>query len=175
MTILTHRLPISLFLSLATAAITACAAVSEMPTYPSLLIQSLEYPNACTDAKKTALKNIIVASNAQNASDAWILIETVLCAPNDEPGQNYLLARLPKKLNLMSSHTGSKDLVMPLEGNRELAKSLLANAKAWNAYARIKPRNIDLNFAVDEACNKGIYMAFAEGKWMITGVGEGCD
>lgn len=121
------------------------------------------------------MKEVIMISKAKDASDAWTLVETLLCAPNDESSQNFLLSRLPKKLKLMSSHTGSRDLVKPLEGNRELAESLLASAKAWNAYVRIKPEIIDLNYAVDEACNKGIYMAFAEGKWMITGVGQGCD
>jgi hypothetical protein len=147
--------------------------------YPSLKMQGEIYLNACLEDKKTMLKKNMLELKYPDEEKAWKLIDTILCADNNEISRSYVKNLIPDKLR-KADLTGVKPKIKLLQKNEDLINKLLASGKAWNPSVqinedKINEKEIVLQYFANEACVKGLKIKHMVNKWILYEISEACD
>jgi hypothetical protein len=146
--------------------------------YPSLIMQGGTYLNACLNNEKAELKKNVLKLKWPNQDKAWKLIETVLCANNNEISRSYISDLVPNKLR-RKDLTDAKPKIMFVRKNEELINKLLALRNAWSPNVRKHETNlyqgIVLQYFSNEACVKELTLRHVKDKWKLYEISETCD
>jgi hypothetical protein len=137
------------------------------------------YLNACLDDEKNILKRNIRELRYPDEEKAWKLIDTVLCADNNELSRSYVKNLIPGKLR-KADLTGVKPKIKLVPKNEVLINKLLASGKAWSPSvqineAKLNESGIVLQYFANEACVKELKIKHIVNKWILYEISETCD
>jgi len=149
-------------------------ATSGTDQYPDLEMHGLTYLNACPPAMRGNLRDTLLRKQVEDPDQAWQAIETILCAPDNESSRRGIASFIPEKVLVESEGTGQQPCsnMMPRD---EVISYLLESGEAWDADIRVEPDEIALNYFPNEACSKSVKLTYANSRWSVKWVGEGCD
>lgn len=147
--------------------------------HPSLTMQGETYLNACLDDEKNMLKRDLQELRYPDEEKAWKLIDTILCADNNEFSRSYIKNLILDKLRREDS-TGTKPRIKLMPKNDDVINKVLASGKAWSPSVRISEVNVNqkeivLRYFPNEACIKDIKIRHVKNKWILYEVAEACD
>jgi hypothetical protein len=145
----------------------ACAQKAA-PALRILKVQGEEYASACTPQNKSALQ-------AQLTTDAWPLVETLLCEKKSASSRAYIADHINKTVKRASTSTGSPDTSSKAVVNAALIDSLLSEGEAWDADLTVTDKEIVVKYMPNEACIRGRTLQLNQSKWKITALDEACD
>ena len=142
----------------------------------TLEVHGVEYANACTpNGRKALRKSVWRVAGGRDASGAWRLVETLLCATDSKASRRYLTSLLPPKIRFKSSGTGQDDTSELIRRDGELIESLLAKGEAWNAIISSESTEIILSYYPNEACISSRTLNFTNKRWRLVEMSEACD
>lgn len=100
----------------------------------SLSMHGDEYQNSCSPSQKSLLQNSLYKENIPNKSEAWELLDLLLCAPSTNKNVNKVLRSAKSKIKVEDEASGdpSPDFNF-VNVNLQFIESLLAKGKAWNS------------------------------------------
>jgi hypothetical protein len=175
MTYLSDRSDIRILLFISSCAALSCSASDDMNKYPTLTMHGESYANACAPEQKKGLQDAVLASTVQDAAQAWLAVDAILCAPNNNVNRKHVENLVPQKVRETVQSTGEKPTSKMVPRSDELVTSLIAGGKAWRARIRTEPSKVVLLYFADEACVKDRRLNYINFKWSVYEVGESCD
>ena len=142
----------------------------------TLTVHGVEYANACTpDGRKALRKSVWRVAGGRDASGAWRLVETLLCAPDSKASRRYLTGVLPAEVRSVSSGTGQDEISESVRRNGRLIEALLAEGEAWHATVESASTEISLSYYPNEACINTRTLSFVNRRWRLLKISEACD
>ena len=142
-----------------------------------LLLQKLpeagEKPSACAATGKSALRAQL--SKSPSASEAWSLTELLLCGAKTPANSAYLRNRMPDKITVSNSDTGSEDQKASVKVDAQLIDTLLGSGEANDAELRVEDNELVLQYWPNEACVNGRTLRYAKGRWRLVAISDACD
>ena len=142
----------------------------------TLDVHGVEYANACTPDGRTALrKSVWRVARGRDASGAWRLVETLLCAPDTKAGRRYLNSVLAGEVRSLSWGTGQDEISESVRRDGRLIEALLAEGEAWHATVESESTKISLNYYPNEACINTRTLSFVNRRWRLVKISEACD
>jgi hypothetical protein len=136
------------------------------------------YPNACLPKQLNKLKNTIETNkfNRLNASKAWPLINTLLCAQAKEANIDFVLKNLSSKVSVEeTAATGGTTKPKLIPRTKELADSLMAKGFTWDASIASSKNSIRVNYLSDGTCGKSFRLKLISNTWTLVSSSEICD
>lgn len=152
-----------------------CSASEFSVEYPNLIMHGETYSNACEAGNQEELRSVLFKNEVKAPTQAWKLINVILCSPNDVKNRAYVTQMVQKKLRMKVESTGERPDVKTVDRNEELVDDLLAAGRAWQASIRVEPGRISLQYFANEACVEAIAFSFRNGKWLVNEFGVACD
>lgn len=142
----------------------------------TLDVQGVEYANACTPAGRRSLrKSVWRVAGGRDASGAWRLVETLLCAPDSKANRRYLTSVLPAEIRSVSWGTGQDEISESVRRDARLIGALLAEGEAWQATVKSESTEVAVSYYPDEACIKTRTLSFINRRWHLVKITEACD
>ena len=157
---------------------TGLAHVQERPAgiKKTLDVHGVKYANACTtDARKALRKSVWRVAGGRDASGAWRLVETLLCAPDSKASRRYLTGVLPAQIRSVSWGTGQDEISKSVRRDGRLIEALLAKGEAWDATVKSESTEVSLSYYPNEACIKTRTLRFVNRRWRLVKISEACD
>ncbi|MCO4856577.1 hypothetical protein MKD49_08795 [Herbaspirillum sp. WGmk3] len=154
-------------LGIATALLLASATKVEQ-SFPPLEVQGTTYQNACTAPERSELRREL-------PHEAHELIETLLCASKTPARKAYLKQHVTPNVNAEYSGSGQEDIQEVLQVDDELLDHLMKAGEAWQVTTTVTDEQIEVMFFADEACVESRSLRLDQGKWLLYGLGAGCD
>ena len=158
-----------------------CTGLAQAQRRPSQIEKRLEvhgvaYANACAPEQLRALrKSVWRVARGRDASGAWRLVETLLCAPDSKASRRYLTSVLPAEVRSISSGTGEDEISEMVRRDGKLIRALLAEGEAWHAAVASESAEVSLSFYPNEACISTRTLSFGNGKWRLVKISQACD
>jgi hypothetical protein len=153
----------------------SCSASSATNEYTNLSIHGESYPNVCAPAEKKNLQETLLASQVTDVAQAWLAVEAILCAPNNDTNRSYVETLVPRTVRKTVESTGDKPAFKMVARSEVLVRGLMAAGKAWDANIRTEPGKITLQYFANEACVKERILTYVNFKWSVYAIGEACD
>ena len=142
----------------------------------TLNVHGVEYANACTPQGRKALrKSVWKVSGGRDASGAWRLVETLLCAPDTKASRRYLTSVVPAEVRSVSEGTGQDEVSELVRRDGRLIEALLAEGEAWQATIKSKSRKVSLSYYPNEACINTRTLSFVNRRWRLFKISAACD
>lgn len=142
----------------------------------TLNVYGVEYANACTPHGRKALrKSVWRVAGGRDASGAWRLVETLLCAPDSKASRRYLASVIPAHVRSVSGGTGQDEISESVKRDGRLIETLLAEGEAWQATVESKSRELSLSYYPNEACIHTRTLSFVNRRWRLLKISESCD
>ena len=142
----------------------------------TLNVYGVEYANACTPHGRKALrKSVWRVAGGRDASGAWRLVETLLCAPDSKASRRYLTSVLPAELRSVSGGTGQDEISELVKRDGRLIEALLAEGEAWQATVEAESTKVSLSYYPNEACINSRTLSFVNRSWRLVKISQACD
>lgn len=142
----------------------------------TLNVHGVEYANACTpDGRKALRKSVWKVAGGRDASGAWRLVETLLCAPDSKASRRYLTSVVPAEVRSVSWGTGQDDISKSVRRDGRLIEALLAKGEAWHATVKSESTEVSLSYYPNEACINTRTLSFVNRRWRLVTISEACD
>jgi hypothetical protein len=142
----------------------------------TLNVYGVEYANACTPHGRKALrKSVWRVASGRDASGAWRLVETLLCAPDSRASRRYLASVLPAEVRSVSEGTGQDEISESVRRDARLIEALLAEGEAWQATVKSESTKVSLSYYPNEACVNTRTLSFVNRKWRLLKISAACD
>ena len=142
----------------------------------TLNVYGVEYANACTPHGRKALrKSVWRVAGGRDASGAWRLVETLLCAPDTKASRRYLASVLPAQVRSVSEATGQDVVSEWVKRDGKLIEALLAEGEAWQATVKSESKRVSLSYYPNEACINTRTMSFVSRRWRLLKISHACD
>ena len=170
---LLHRFSCALLFACCTLVFAAPEAPQKK--YEDLSVYGEVLPNACTPMAKKKQRAALDAAKVSAPDQAWKVITTLLCAENSASQQRYVQSILANKVHSNEEATGSEPEITTLKPSRELANSLLASGRAWDAKLEMRGDAFTLNYYSDEASIKGLTIKLVNAKWTVIAIDGATD
>ena len=158
-----------------------CAGLAQAQERPpaikkTLNVYGVEYANACTPQGLKALrKSVWRVAGGRDASGAWRLVETLLCAPDSKASRRYLTSVLPAEVRSVSAGTGQDEISESVKRDGRLIESLLAEGEAWQATVKSESTKVSLSYYPNEACINTRTLSFVNRRWRLLKISDACD
>jgi hypothetical protein len=168
------------FISVAGVLVMVVLALKPVPAigadkFRPLRMYGESYPNVCLKAEQEALMNELSLHQIKNEAQAWRLIATILCSPDDNVSRTYVRTLLSGKLRRKSESTADKPSYEVLVPGNRLVSEVMAFGSAWSASVRVESDELVLQYFSNEACVKGVRFAYVASRWTIHELSEACD
>lgn len=142
----------------------------------TLNVHGVEYANACTPHSLKALrKSVWRVARGRDASGAWRLVKTLLCAPDSKASRRYLTSVIPAEVRSVSEGTGQEETSESVRRDGRLIEALLAEGKAWQARVESESTDVSLSYYPNEACINTRTLSFVNRRWRLFKISEACD
>ena len=142
----------------------------------TLNVYGVEYANACTPhARKALRKSVWRVEGGRDASGAWRLVETLLCAPDSKASRRYLTSVVPAKVRSVSGATGQDEVSEWVKRDGTLIEALLAEGEAWQATVKSESTKVSLSYYPSEACIHTRTLSFVNRRWRLLRISDACD
>ena len=142
----------------------------------TLDVHGVEYANACApDERKALRKSVWRVATGRDASGAWRLVETLLCAPDSKASRRYLTSVLPAEVRSVSWGTGQDEISESVRRDGRLIEALLAEGEAWHATVESESTEVSLSYYPNEACINTRTLSFVNRRWRLVKISEACD
>jgi hypothetical protein len=142
----------------------------------SISIQGNEYQNSCTPAQKSILKDSLYKENIPNKSEAWYLLDLLLCAPSTNKNVTKVVKSAKSMIKVETEATGEQGPdSSTVNVNSQFVESLLAQGQAWRASIVVLDNTIKLHYFPNEACVEERVLEFSMRKWKLIETGQACD
>jgi hypothetical protein len=158
-----------LFISLCTAT-QAFGATSS-----SLEIQGQRYANVCLQSQTANLKKMLPAGNAQDTTQAWHIIHTILCAPINEANRTYVRSVIKTGIKKITESTGTEPERKLVRAGEKLASQIMAGGQAGSADIEAEAQTIVLQYYPNGACIRIVKLEYSGAKWIVYEFAEACD
>jgi hypothetical protein len=132
------------------------------------------YPNACTNKQKEEMRRTL-DGKINKPSQAFKLIETLLCERPDKSAIAHLRKSMPRQLRVRTESAGQKPESEIVAVDMKLARRLLADGNAWDVSIHGDGPTLALQYFANEACVKGVTFNYVKSTWMIHEISEACD
>ena len=142
----------------------------------TLNVHGVKYTNACTpDRRKALRRSVWRVAGGRDATGAWRLVETLLCAPDSKSSRRYLTSVLPAEVRSVSGGTGQDEISESVRRDGRLIEALLAEGEAWHATVKPESTEISLSYYPNEACINTRTLSFVNRRWRLVKISEACD
>jgi hypothetical protein len=172
------KLALAMFVALTTLFMCNSWASEANPPEKTLDVNGSIYHNTCLPKPLGKLKNTIESnrSNSLNASKAWSLINTLLCAQASESNIELVLKKLSSKVSVEEpAATGGTEKPKLIPRSKELAESLMAKGFAWDASVTFRKDSVRINYLSDGTCGKSFRLKLISTVWVLVSSSEICD
>jgi hypothetical protein len=143
-------------------------AQTAVPTLRTLNIHGEDFSSACVPQDKAALQ-------AQLTTEAWTLIETLLCKQKSTSSNAYVADHIGKTVTYATTSSGSRDETKKTVVNAALIDSLLSEGAAWDPELISSKNEVILKYMSNEVCVRSRTLRLINGTWKIVALGEACD
>ena len=142
--------------------------------YPGLEMNGNTYPNACSP-KQRALRKELKPESVSDPTQAWQVVEALLCAPDDKDNRRRLLSYTAPEVRVEQPPIEEKPIFHTVKRSEALVGEVMAKGRAWDAELSPEGTQVVLHYVADEACVKGLTLAYRASRWLVTETSEACD
>ncbi|VXC26888.1 hypothetical protein [Massilia sp. 9I] len=142
----------------------------------SVSVQGHEDSNSCSPAEKMNLQHSLYKEKVPNKSEAWRLLEILLCAPSTNANVSEILKSTKSKIKVEAEGTGDpRPDTGTVTATTQFIQTVLAQGRARSASIVVLHNTIKLHYFPNEACVEERVFEFSRGKWKLVEAGQACD
>ena len=133
------------------------------------------YPNACSPKQQAALRKKLTPESVSDATQAWQVVEALLCAPDDKDNRRRMLSYTAPRVRVEQPPIEEKPIFRTVKRSEALVGDFMARGRAWDAELSPEGTQLVLHYFADEACVKGVTLAYRASRWLVIETNEACD
>ncbi len=147
--------------------------VEPVPSY--LEMHGDVYINSCTRESLLKLKKEFFELKIRDASQAWKIVEILLCGDPNNRNKKFIRAILAPRIQSLEQATASDDYRETIDSRKVDASQFFSRKHVFAASASGKGRNFEVGYTPNEACVESRKFRHVKNTWRLVAVGGACD